>query len=322
MAENLLTISDLSDNELRFVIETARKLEPCLCGLYAAPNDAPFRKVLKGVMVHLAFLEPSTRTRISFETAAKLLGATTISFTNSDLSIVKGESLEDTAHTLLAMSPHVIVIRHPHAGSAHRLANYLPIPVVNGGDGRGHHPTQALLDAATIHAEKPIFDDTKKLNVAVVGDILNSRVARSNAELWTRLGHRVTLVAPNPFLPKATPYSRVELACDFDAILPTLDAVVMLRMQKERHEEGAIGTASLIFQYALNIKRLALLKSDALILHPGPCNRGVEIDDSVYNDSRCRVREQVRFGVAVRMVVLAMFARRQDRLTDVLASIE
>lgn len=321
MAENLLTTGDLSDSDLRFVIETARKLEPCLRGLYASPNDAPFRKVLKGVMIHLAFLEPSTRTRISFETASKLLGATTIMFASDDSSIVKGESLEDTAHTLLAMSPHIIVMRHTQTGSAHRLTDYVPIPVVNGGDGRGHHPTQALLDAATLHAEKPIFDDSKKLHIAVVGDILNSRVARSNAELWTRLGHRITLVAPNPFLPNAAPYSGVELTCDFDSVIPALDAVMMLRMQKERHEEGSIGAASLITQYALNDKRLSLLKFDALILHPGPCNRGVEIDDAVYYDSRCRIREQVRFGVAVRMAVLAMFANRKDRLTDALSSI-
>lgn len=321
MAENLLTTGDLSDSELRFVIETANALEPWLRGAGASPNDAPFRKVLKGVMIHLAFLEPSTRTRVSFETAAKILGATTISFTSADSSIVKGESLEDTAHTLLAMSPHIVVMRHPHAGSSRRLADYMPIPIVSGGDGRGHHPTQALLDAATVHAEKPIFDAGKKLHIAVAGDILNSRVARSNAELWTRLGHRVTLVAPKPFLPKVPPYNGVELTCDFDSVIPDVDAVMMLRMQKERLEAGSTGAASLINQYALNKKRLSLLRDDALILHPGPCNRGVEIDDVVYNDPRCRIREQVRFGVAVRMIVLAMFAGRQNRLTEALAAI-
>jgi len=316
MAENLITIGNLSDGEFKFVIEAANTLYQWLKNDAAVPNDAPFRKILNGVMIHLAFFEPSTRTRVSFETAAKLLGATTITFSSADSSIVKGESLEDTALTLLAMSPHIIVMRHPHTGSAQRLADYLPIPIVNGGDGRGHHPTQALLDAATIHNDKPIFDIANKLHIAIVGDIINSRVARSNAELWTRLGHKITLVAPKPFLPKLTPYKGIKLTSDFDSVLPAVDAVMMLRMQKERLEAGSTGAASLISQYALNNKRLSLLKPDALILHPGPCNRGIELDDSVYKDSRCRIREQVRFGVAVRMIVLAMLAGRQDRLTE------
>jgi len=284
MAENLIRVSDLSDAEVRDAIAAARALARWLARDAARPNDAPFANVLRGVTVHLAFFEPSTRTRISFETAAKLLGATTISMTGADSSVIKGESLEDTAYTLLAMSPHIVVMRHPETGAAARLAEYLPIPVVNGGDGRGHHPTQALLDAATVHAERPLWNDAvtdrfepvaKPMRLAIVGDIKNSRVARSNAELWTRLGHRVALVGPRPLLPTAPPFANVELICDFDAIIGDIDVVMMLRMQKERIGEGKSdaggdcsrtgGLETLVRQYALNSQRLARLRADALI---------------------------------------------------------
>jgi aspartate carbamoyltransferase catalytic subunit len=346
MAENLIRVSDFDDADLRDTLTTAGALARWLARDASRPNDAPFAQVLRGVMVHLAFFEPSTRTRVSFETAAKLLGATTISFTAADSSLVKGESLEDTAQTLYAMCPHVVVMRHPEAGSAARLAHYLPVPVVNGGDGRGHHPTQALLDAVTVHAERALWNDAVKthfepvespLHLAIVGDIANSRVARSNAELWTRLGHRVTLVGPRPLLPNAPPFAGVEITSDLDAIIGDIDFVMMLRMQKERMGDSAAGTPqastaiakpssaygieSLVTQYALNSMRLACLRPDALILHPGPCNRGVEIDDAAYRDPRCRIRDQVRYGVAVRMYVLALLAGRIGRLYDAMDSL-
>jgi len=342
MPGRLITVADFSDTDILETVSLAVRLAAWLEADGSLPNDAPFGDVLAGCLVHLAFFEPSTRTRISFETAAKLLGADTVLFTGADSSIVKGESLEDTAHTLLAMCPHLVVVRHPNAGSASQFQSYFDIPVVNGGDGRGHHPTQALLDIATVHSEIPLWEmdsdfeflkarpdgeiDLKPkagpLHLVIVGDIRNSRVARSNAEIWTRIGHRVTLIGPKALLPVMPINDLVALTFDFDEVIPTADVIMMLRMQKERQtayaESGIAGASA---RYALTESRLDRARPDALILHPGPCNRGTEIEDAVYRDPRCRIRQQVRFGVAVRMAVLAKLLERRDKLCDVLSSL-
>jgi len=304
-----------------------------------APFKSPFAELLRGAIVHLAFFEPSTRTRVSFETASLLLGAQVINFGGDSTSVVKGESLEDTAATLGAMNPSVFIARHPHTGAAAKLAAYLECPVVNAGDGRGHHPTQALLDAATVNLYKPIWKESRHvavnpgrftrifnthrgaktigrqagkqqafspLKILICGDVKNSRVARSNAEIWTRLGHDVTLAGPPQLLPCGSPYPGVKLSEVFDEHLESADVVMMLRIQKERIAGGAAGLRDFRSAYGLTRGRLTRLKKDALILHPGPCNRGIEIDCSVFEDGRCVIRGQVRMGVAVRMAVLAM----------------
>ncbi|PYS99676.1 MAG: hypothetical protein DMF65_09380, partial [Acidobacteria bacterium] len=252
------------------------------------------------------FFEPSTRTRTSFEIAGKRLSADVINISSSSSSVSKGETLLDTARNLEAMSPDLIVIRHPSAGAPHQLARVCRASVVNAGDGAHEHPTQALLDALTIRQKKGSF---KNLKVAILGDILHSRVARSNAHLLTTLGARVSLAGPGTLAPpefaslagegSLTVERRIE-----DAI-ESADVVMVLRIQRERQDKAFLPSLrEYAVHYGLNLKRLELARPDAIVMHPGPMNRGIEIASDVADGSRSLILDQVANGLAVRMAVL------------------
>jgi aspartate carbamoyltransferase catalytic subunit len=266
-------------------------------------RDIPKVPALRGKTVVSLFYEDSTRTRLSFETAAKRLSADTMTFSLSSSSVKKGESLLDTVQTIEAMGADAIVVRHSAAGAAHRVASWSQASVVNGGDGRHEHPTQALLDAYTLRTHRgPSLDGCR---IAIVGDICNSRVARSNVKAFHALACEVTLVAPPTLLPERLDGWPVTVAYDLDQVLPDVDVVYLLRIQRERIDQARFPS---IREYArrwgLTVERAARLKPDTLVMHPGPMNRGVEIADEVANSTRSLVTEQVANGVAVRMAVL------------------
>jgi aspartate carbamoyltransferase catalytic subunit len=257
------------------------------------------------------FAEDSTRTRISFEAAAKRLSADVINFSAKGSSVSKGESLKDTAQTLQALGADAVVLRHPASGAAHRLAQgrWISGTVINAGDGTHEHPSQALLDAFTI--QRHLCDskgDLAGLHIAIVGDILHSRVARSNVLLLKKLGATVTLVAPPTLIPFAWESSGVNVSHDLDAVLPTIDAVIMLRIQKERmHDLYFPSSREYSSLFGINAERANLMKSHALVMHPGPMNRGLEITAEVADSSASVVVEQVANGVSVRMAILYLF---------------
>ena len=266
--------------------------------------DRPIKKVptLRGKTVINLFLEPSTRTRTSFEIAAKRLSADGVNFTASSSSTVKGETLIDTAMNLDAMNPDIVVIRHSQAGSALLLSQRIRAAIVNAGDGAHEHPTQALLDASTIRAHKRRIEG---LTVVICGDIDHSRVARSNIFALHTLGARVRVAGPRSLLPMGVE----NLGCEaFDRIEPALegaDVVMMLRIQMERKAGSRFpNTREYARYFGLNPRRLALAKPDAIVMHPGPMNRGVEIDPGVADGPRSVILEQVSRGVAIRMAVL------------------
>jgi aspartate carbamoyltransferase catalytic subunit len=289
---SLLDVDDLSPDELVSVLDRA----------VAFRRDLPPRDLLAGVPVLNLFFEASTRTATSFTIAEQRVGADIITFAPGTSSLGKGETIADTALTLRGIGVRVIVVRHHESGFARRLADVFDGNVVNAGDGTHAHPTQALLDLMTLRQEFGRFDG---LRVAIVGDILHSRVARSNIVGMRALGIDVTLVGPATLLPHdfAAPGVRVER--DLDAVLPHMDAVMMLRIQRERIEVGLLPSLDDYTQrYQLNRARLRSLRSDAVILHPGPYNRGVELTDDVLDDPRSRYVAQVHNGVFVRMAVL------------------
>lgn len=264
----------------------------------------PIPKVpaLRGKTVATMFFEPSTRTKLSFERAAKALSADTMSFTASTSSLTKGESLKDTVLTIRAMGADLLVVRHKATGAAWRVADWVDVPVVNGGDGAHQHPTQALLDSLTLVQR---FGRLDGVRIGIVGDIRHSRVARSDVFAFAALGAEVTLVAPPTLLPIETSGWPVRTTSDFDTVLGDLDAVYLLRVQTERG--GASVFPSLpeyVRRFGMTRERFERLKPDAVVLHPGPMNRGVEIADSVADDPRSLVLDQVANGVAVRMAVL------------------
>lgn len=320
----IITLAELSDSELAEIIRLSVQLRPII-----EPGNYQ-TDVLKGHSVSLMFFENSTRTRMSFELAAKLLGAQVLNFTESTTSVKKGETLKDTAFTLQHMGISMSVIRHPHPGSAEEYMGYTGKPVLNGGDGAHAHPTQALLDYASVCALHPdMLPDVSgnvavQKHIAIVGDIAHSRVARSNLLLWTRLGHQVTLVGPQTLLPQPIDQYVKEVdnqrnlvfyANNLDTILPELDYIMMLRVQLERIAEPIMPAGrEYVARFGLNQKRLVLLPANALILHPGPVNRDVEVDESVYLDKRCLINMQVGYGTAVRMVCLAFLAGRLNLL--------
>jgi len=271
-------------------------------------NERPIKKVptLRGKTVINLFLEPSTRTRTSFEIAAKRLSADAVNISGSGSSTTKGETLMDTARNLDAMAPDVVVVRHAQAGAAEMLAKQLRAAIVNAGDGAHEHPTQALLDCSTIRAHK---GKVAGLDVAICGDIRHSRVARSNIWALTKLGARVRVAAPRTLLAPglaemgASVYERLEPA------LEGADVVMMLRIQKERMGGGLFpNTREYSRYFGLNPRRLELAKPDAIVMHPGPLNRGVEIDPAVADGPRAVILDQVSRGVAVRMAVLYLLA--------------
>ncbi|HEX5616469.1 MAG TPA: aspartate carbamoyltransferase catalytic subunit [Acidimicrobiia bacterium] len=266
-------------------------------------REIPKVPALRGKTVVSLFYEDSTRTRLSFETAAKRLGADTMTFSVGTSSVKKGESLLDTVQTIEAMGIDAIVVRHGAAGAAHRIASWTSASVVNGGDGRREHPTQGLLDAFTLRRHRgPSLDGCR---VAIVGDIRNSRVARSGVRVFDALGCDVTLVGPPTLLPESLVGWPVHVSYDLDDVLGEVDVVYLLRIQRERIADARFPSVREYAQrWGLNAERAARLKPDTLVMHPGPMNRGIEIAAEVADSSRSLVTEQVANGVAVRMAVL------------------
>jgi aspartate carbamoyltransferase catalytic subunit len=299
---HLLSIADLSKEQALGLLATAKEL--------AVITDGPNKKLptLRGKSVVNLFFEDSTRTRISFETAAKRLSADVINFSAKGSSVSKGESLKDTAQTLQAMGADAVVIRHGSSGAAKRLADtkWISAAIINAGDGTHEHPTQALLDAYTIkeHLRGDNLD-LSGLKVVIVGDILHSRVARSNVLLLTKLGASVTLVAPPTLLPVGVGDWPVQVSYSLDELLPECDVVMMLRIQLERMQDSFFPTErEYSRRYGLNSQRLSKLKSTAIVMHPGPMNRGLEISAESADDIKSVVIDQVKNGVSIRMAVL------------------
>ncbi len=300
--KHLLSINDLSKSEAISVLDTAQEL--------SRVSDGPMKKLptLRGRTIVNLFAEDSTRTRISFEAAAKRLSADVINFSAKGSSISKGESLKDTAQTLQAMGADAVIIRHSASGAAQRLADsrWMSGAVINAGDGTHEHPSQALLDAFTIrkHLSKGASDLTG-LRVAIVGDVLHSRVARSNVLLLSKLGARVVLVAPPTLLPVGVESWPCEISYELDAVIEGVDAVMMLRIQLERMNELFFPNAREYSRYfGLNSDRMRALKSDAIVMHPGPMNRGLEITADAADGARSVIVEQVTNGVSIRMAIL------------------
>jgi aspartate carbamoyltransferase catalytic subunit len=270
------------------------------------------RDLLRGKTLINLFFEDSTRTRTSFELAGKRLGADVINMSVAASSVNKGETLIDTATTLNAMNCDLLVVRHSQSGAPALLAQKVESCVINAGDGTHEHPTQALLDALTIRRHKGSLDN---LTVAICGDIAHSRVARSNILLLLTLGARVRLIGPPTLMPVGIENLGVQVFDSMEQGLPGCDIVMMLRLQKERMNRGLVPSAREFFRrYGLDHARLALARPDALVMHPGPMNRGVEIDSAVADDiPRSLIREQVEMGVAVRMAVLDTLSRKHTR---------
>jgi aspartate carbamoyltransferase catalytic subunit len=267
-------------------------------------NSRPIPKVpaLRGRTVATLFFEDSTRTRVSFETAAKRLSADTLSFAVNSSSVKKGETLRDTALTLQAMRVDALVVRHGSSGAPWQLARWLDCSVVNAGDGWHEHPTQALLDSFTIRRR---FGSLDGLHIAIVGDIKHSRVARSDVWAFTALGAEVTLVAPRTLLPPSLEGWPVRVTEDLDDVIDSVDVVYLLRMQRERQNEALVPSLrEYTARYGLTLGRAERLAERAVVLHPGPMNRGVEIAPEVADLDRCLVLDQVANGVSVRMAVL------------------
>jgi aspartate carbamoyltransferase catalytic subunit len=290
---SLLGIEHMEAAEILGLLKLARRMNPL----------RP-RPLLRGKRVLLLFYEPSTRTRSSFEVAAKSMGAMTTLVLSSGSSIEKGESLLDTAYTLRAVGADVIVIRHPHAGAPLLMANHLDIPVVNAGDGMHEHPSQALLDAYTILRHKKTL---KGLQVAIVGDIFHSRVARSAVHLLSKFGARITLCGPVEFLPElATSLAPgVRVTRHAEEALRGADVIMVLRVQKERLAGTKISLQDYISRYQMTMARLKLAKRDAIVMHPGPIIRGLELTWEVADCPQSAIVEEVRNGVPVRMAILA-----------------
>ena len=302
MKRHLVSAHDLNKDEAVLVLDTAKEL--------AVISDRPVKKLptLRGRTVVNLFFEDSTRTRISFEAASKRLSADVINFSAKGSSVSKGESLKDTAQTLQSMGADAVVIRHGSSGAPHLLAtrNWIDAVVINAGDGTHEHPTQALLDAYTIRKHlRNNEGDLSGLKVAIVGDILHSRVARSNAILLKTLGATPIMVAPPTLLPVGIEKWNGEYSYDLDEVLPQVDAVMMLRVQQERMSDAYFpNTLEYSRNFGLNAQRLKTMQKHALVLHPGPMNRGMEITAEVADSTNSVVIEQVANGVSVRMAVL------------------
>jgi aspartate carbamoyltransferase catalytic subunit len=298
--KNLLGIQEHTADEITFVLDTA--------AAFKEVGERTIKKVpsLRGKTLVNLFIEPSTRTRTSFELAAKRLSADVINIDTQASSFVKGETLKDTALNLQALNADIIVIRHSAAGAPHFLARFLSASVINAGDGAHEHPTQALLDAFTIREKKGRIAG---LNVTILGDILYSRVARSNIWLLTKLGAHVTLAGPSTLVPRVFEQFGCRVTYDIEEAIRDADVINLLRIQHERQRKTmfpSIGEYTAIF--GLNKERFAKTKPDALIMHPGPVNRGVEIDSDLADCERSVILEQVTNGLAVRMAVLFLCA--------------
>jgi aspartate carbamoyltransferase catalytic subunit len=296
MKRHLLSIDDVTAEDIVRILDTAES--------FREVGSRVIKKVpaLRGRTVVNLFFENSTRTRISFELAAKRLSADVINFTTSGTSVAKGESLKDTALTLQAMGADAVVIRHSSSGAAHALTRWVHGSVLNAGDGTHEHPTQALLDLYTVREKLGRFEGVR---VAIVGDVLHSRVARSLSFALAKVGADVTLVGPPTLIPPDAPRWGVNVSYDIDGVLPKLDVCYMLRVQRERQRQQYFPTVREYAQlFGLTRERVGLLPEGALIMHPGPMNRGVEIDSDVADLPQSLMEEQVTNGIAVRMSLL------------------
>lgn len=294
--QHLLGIEDLSTQDLEALLR--------LTDTMAEISERPIPRVpaLRGKTIAWLFYEDSTRTRLSFEAAAKRLSADTMNFSVSSSSVKKGESLRDTVQTMSAIGVDSIVVRHASSGVPVRIANWTDAAIVNAGDGWHEHPTQALLDAYTFGVHRGSMSGSR---IAIVGDIKHSRVARSDVLAFTKLGAEVVLVAPPTLLPPYLDAWPVQVSHDLDAVLPTVDAVYLLRMQNERMDEALLPSLrEYASRFGLTPRRLELLKENALIMHPGPMNRGVEICSEAADHPNSVITNQVKNGVSVRMAVL------------------
>ena len=311
---HLLSIADLSKVEAINILDTAE--------LLSRASDGPMKKLptLRGKTIVNLFAEDSTRTRISFEAAAKRLSADVINFSAKGSSVSKGESLKDTAQTLQAMGADAVIIRHNASGAAHTLAanQWMTGSVINAGDGTHEHPSQALLDAFTIRKHLAHgAQDLSGLHVAIVGDVLHSRVARSNVLLLTQLGATVTLVAPPTLLPVGVETWPVNISYSLEDVIETVDAVMMLRLQLERMSEIFFPNAREYSRYfALNSDRVRVMKPNSIIMHPGPMNRGLEITADSADSARSVILDQVKNGVSVRMAILYLLLAGASPIGD------
>lgn len=300
--KHLISVQDLSRSDTLHILDTARELDRVTNG------GSKLLPTLRGRTVVNLFYEDSTRTRLSFERAAKRLSADVVTVSAKGSSVSKGESLKDTALTLKAMGADMIVVRHPSPGAAHRLAHagWLDSRVLNAGDGKHEHPTQALADALTIRAHlRPEAVDFGGLTIGIVGDVLHSRVARSNIFLLASLGAKVVVIGPPTLLPVRIENWPCTVSYSLDAALPDLDVIMMLRVQQERMN-GTFFPSELEYSrsFGLNRSRAAALPAHAIVMHPGPMNRGVEITAEVADGTRSVITEQVANGLKVRMAVM------------------
>ena len=297
MSRGLLDIESISRQDVESILSRSRTFQP-------APGQ-PFKRttILQGRSIVNLFFEASTRTRTSFEIAARRLGAEVISITSSGSSVSKGESLVDTLNTLGAMRPDAIVMRHAASGAPHFLSRYLPVPIVNAGDGTHEHPTQALLDALTILDRRGTLEG---LRVAIIGDIAHSRVARSNIFLLSKFGAQIVLCGPATLLPPQIGQIApgIELTTDMEHAIRGADVIMMLRVQLERQNEAAFPIAEYFSFYGLRLEHVEAAKPNVIVMHPGPINRGREISSEVADSQRSAILNQVENGIAVRMAVL------------------
>jgi aspartate carbamoyltransferase catalytic subunit len=295
--EGLLGIEELDRAEIEAILARAKYFQPL--------QNQSFKRLdtLRGKMIVNLFFEASTRTRTSFEIAAKRLGADAVSITASGSSVSKGESLVDTLNTLAAMRPNAIVMRHSASGAPHFLARHLPIPIINAGDGTHEHPTQALLDARTILDRRQRLEG---LRVAIIGDIAHSRVARSNVHLLSKFGVDIVLCGPAPLLPPELQRIApgVSLTNDIRQAIRHADVIMMLRVQLERQHESPFPASEYFQFFGLRLEHIELANPDVIVMHPGPINRGRELSSEVADSQRSVILNQVENGVSVRMAVL------------------
>lgn len=295
-AKDILGLEEMEAEDIQFILDTAESMKEV--------SERQIKKVptLRGKTMINIFYEPSTRTRTSFEIAGKRLSADVVNISTSASSVVKGETLKDTGRNLMAMKPDILVIRHSAVGAPKILANTLPIPVINAGDGAHEHPTQALLDLFSIREKK---GSLKGLKAAIVGDITHSRVARSNIHGMRKMGMEVRIAGPATLLPRYVEQLGVQVYTDVDAAIEGVDIIMMLRIQLERQGQGLFPSLREYSRlFGLNRKRVKRAKADVLIMHPGPMNRGVEISSEVADGPYSIILDQVTNGVAIRMAVL------------------
>ena len=298
--KDILDIESLSVEEINLILDTAETMKEI--------SERPIKKVptLRGKTIILFFHEPSTRTKTSFDIAAKRLSADCISISASSSSMVKGETLIDTAQNLQAMNPDIIVMRHSSGGAAHLMAKNIKASVINGGDGMHAHPSQSLLDMMSVREKAGTIEGKK---IAIIGDIAHSRVARSNAVGFSKMGGKVVLAGPHTMIPKGIETYGVDVTCNMDEAVKDADVIMMLRIQKERQENFLFSTArEYAREFGLSRKRVEMAKKDVIIMHPGPMNRGVEISEEVADGPYSIILEQVTNGVALRMAMFYLLA--------------